>query len=221
MILPIRIIPAVLAHNLDEFSGLMKIAESITDYAQVDIMDDKFVRSKSLSLPDLISVHKNIRWEAHLMVDLPETYLESVKKAGADKAIFHYETAPDPEAVIAIAEELQLKIGLAFNPETTVPERMPYIDRLDSVLFLSVHPGFYKAQFLPEVLNKLATFRSLNPGVKTGIDGGVNKDNIVKVAQSRVDEICVGSAVMLAGNPGESYRELKDLVKKAEANKTV
>ncbi len=76
------------------------------------------------------------------------------------------------------------------------------------MLFLSVHPGFYGSKFLPEVLDKIVAFRSTNPNMEIGIDGGIKESNIALVARSGVDIIYVGSAIFLEPEPGESFRRL-------------
>jgi ribulose-phosphate 3-epimerase len=187
---------------------MLQQAEAFTDYVQIDIMDGQFVPSHSISWEQIIGIPRKIGWEAHLMVNQPETQLENFKKAGADKIIFHYEATSVPGQVISLARKLMLKSGLAVNPETTIPEILPYTDEVDSVLFLSVHPGFYGAQFIPEVLQKIKALRQAKPGINIGIDGGIKESNIVEIAESGVDEICVGSAIFMRPQPGESYRNL-------------
>jgi ribulose-phosphate 3-epimerase len=83
---------------------------------------------------------------------------------------------------------------------------------VDGILFLSVHPGFGGAKFLPEVLDKVVELRATHPNLEIGIDGGIKENNIVQVAGSGLDIIFVGSAVFLQPNPGASYQKLQALV---------
>jgi len=84
---------------------------------------------------------------------------------------------------------------------------------VDSVLFLSVHPGFSGGGFISEVLDKVVEFRSACPTVEIGIDGGIKESNITQVARAGVDVIYVGSAIFLQPQPGESFRRLQALVR--------
>lgn len=204
----IRVIPAVLTDDHQALKTMLQQVKDFTDYVQIDFMDGKFVPSKSISPEQIIDVPVTLKWEAHLMIEHPEKQLESFKKAGACKAIFHFEAASTPEIVIAAARNLDLAVGIAVNPETPVSSILPIIDKIDSVLFLAVHPGFYGAKFIPEVMDKIAELRRDIPEVCIGIDGGIKENNISLIAKSGVDEIFVGSAIFLQPDPGSSYRRL-------------
>ena len=207
-----RLVPAILARELNVVKDLVRVAETFAPYVQIDIMDGQFVPSHSIHPRELISLKVNIPFEIHLMVNRPLDYLEDCQKAGAKKAIFHLEAVPDPREIIQRARSLGLEIGLAINPETTVKEALPCSKEIDSLLFLSVHPGFYGKPFIDEVLDKLIEFRQLSPGVETGIDGGVKENNLLQVASTGVDSICLGSAVFGQPDPGESYRHLLSIL---------
>jgi ribulose-phosphate 3-epimerase len=204
----IRIIPAILTNDPQILKAMLEQTRTFTDYVQIDIMDGRFVPSRSVTWQQLSGIAVNINWEAHLMVEQPEEQLEHFKEVGAGKVIFHFEAAPDPLKVISTARKLGLKIGLALNPETPVERILSITGQLDSVLFMAVHPGFYGAKFIPEVLDKIAELRKNRPNLKIGVDGGIKEGNIAQIAKSGVDEICVGSAIFLQPQPGESYRKL-------------
>jgi ribulose-phosphate 3-epimerase len=209
----IRIIPAILTDDPQVLKDMLQQSSTFTDYVQVDIMDGKFVPSRSITWQQISGISININWEAHLMVENPEEVLEHFKEAGASKAIFHYEATPNPSQVISKARKMGLKVGIAVNPETQVERILPLTGELDSVLFLAVHPGFYGAKFIPEVLDKITELRKARPNLQIGIDGGIKESNVVQIAKSGVDEICVGSAIFMQPKPGESYRKLETLVK--------
>jgi ribulose-phosphate 3-epimerase len=210
----IRVIPAVLTDDATALKKMLLQAKTFTDYVQIDIMDNKFVPSLSITWEEIAAIRPKIKWEAHLMVEQPEKQLENFKKAGADKAIFHFEATSTPDQVISAARQLELGIGMAVNPETPVSRIMSFIDSLDSVLFLSVHPGFYGARFIPEVLDKIAELRTKYPEINIGIDGGIKESNIDEIAKSGVNEIFVGSAIFLQPDPAESYGKLTRLAQK-------
>jgi len=191
---------------------MIRQSAAFTDYIQIDIMDGQFVPSHSITWRDLTGVSVETSWEAHLMVQKPEDQLKHFKEVGANKAIFHYEATLNPAQVISGARELDLKVGIALNPETPVDRILSFTGELDSVLFLSVHPGFYGAKFIPEVLDKIGELRQARPDLRIGIDGGIKESNIAQIAKSGVDEICVGSAILLQPQPAESYRKLLSIV---------
>ncbi|MDP2932476.1 MAG: ribulose-phosphate 3-epimerase [Chloroflexota bacterium] len=204
-----RVVPAILTEDPKALATMVRQAESFTDFVQLDMMDGQFVPSHSIGVEHLAGLPMKLGWEAHLMVLKPETYFAGLKQAGARKVVFHYEATASPREVIAAARRLGLGVGLAINPETPVAAFLPLVSEVDSVLFLSVHPGFYGAKFLPEVVGKLVEFRRARPHTETGIDGGIKESNISQVAGA--DVIYVGSAIFLQPQPGEAFRHLQAL----------
>ena len=216
----VRVVPAILTEEPEALETIVRQTETFTDYAQFDFMDGQFVPSRSVSWEQLAGISMKLSWEAHIMVLHPEDYLEGLRRAGAQKVVFHYEATPSPQEVISLARELGLGVGLAVNPETPVSTILPLVSEVDSVLFLSVHPGFYGSQFIPEVLDKIVEFRSARPDVETGIDGGIKESNIVQIAQTGIDVIYVGSAIFLQPQPAESFRHLLSLAREGSQHRT-
>jgi ribulose-phosphate 3-epimerase len=204
----IAVIPAILTNDAEAFSKMVREAISYSKYVQVDIMDGQFVPSKSITQEQIRGLPAGLKWEVHLMVLHPETQLDGYHKAGAVKVIFHFEATPDPLRVITAARKLGMEVGLAVNPETPVASILPLTEKVDSVLFLAVHPGFYGAKFIPEVLDKIRELRRAMPHLIIGIDGGVKENNIKQIANTGVNEIFVGSAILMQPDPGAAYRKL-------------
>jgi len=207
----IRVVPAILTDESKALETMVRQAEVFTDYVQFDIMDGQFVPSQSITREHLASLSMKLGWEVHLMVLHPEEHLKGFQRAGAQKAVFHYEATDSPREVISLARDLGLGVGLAVNPDTSVSSFLPLADKVDSILFLTVHPGFYGSKFIPEVMDKIAELRSARPDIEIGVDGGIKESNITEVAQSGVDVIYVGSAIFLQPQPGESFRRLQAL----------
>jgi len=208
----IRIVPAILTDDPKALEKFVRDTESFTNFAQIDIMDGNFVPSHSISFKDIAPLKPKFQWEAHLMVQHPENYLEGFKEAGAQKIVFHFEAKTDREKTIKQSRESGMRVGLAVNPKTTIKEFAPLVELVDSVLFLSVEPGFYGAKFIPEVLDKIIEFRKAFPKTSTSIDGGVKEENIRDIAQTGVEVICVGSAIFNRSDPADAYRRLVELV---------
>ncbi len=214
-----RVVPAILTDDPKALETMVRHAETFTAYVQFDIMDGQFVPSHSITSEHLCSLPMKLNWEVHLMVQHPADYMETFRNAGAQKAVFHYEATASPEGVISLARNLGLEVGLAVNPETPVSAILPLVNEVDSVLFLSVHPGFYGSKFLPEVLDKVVEFRNARPDVETGIDGGLKENNIAQVARSGPDVIYVGSAIFLQSQPSESFHKLQTLAQEGSRSR--
>lgn len=208
MVKPVQVVPAILTDEPATLEKLVRQAEGFTDYVQFDVMDGQFVPSRSVGWEDIRRVSPKLNWEVHLMVFNPENYISGFKRVGASKIIFHYEATPDPHSVIAAIRQRKLKVGLALSPDTPFSTILPLADRLDSVLFMTVHPGFYGAKFLPEVMDKIKELRVALPKMEIAVDGGVKESNISEVARAGANVICVGSAVFLQPDPAAAYRRL-------------
>ncbi len=203
-----RLVPAILTDDPKVLETMVRQTESFTTYVQFDIMDGRFVPSRSITSEHLAVLTMKLSWEAHLMVERPEDYLEGLRKAGAKKVIFHYEATSSPREVVSRTRDIGLEVGVAINPETQVSAIFPLVSEVDSILLLTVHPGFYGSQFLPEVLDKVVELRRTWPRVQIGVDGGIKEGNIAEVARVGVDVIYVGSAIFLQPQPGESFHRL-------------
>ena len=206
-----KVVPAILTDDPKTLNTLVRQAEGFTNYVQFDIMDGRFVPSKSITAEHLADLSTTLSWEAHLMVQQPENYLESFRKAGVKRTIFHYEATSAPEKVISQARNLGLEVGLAINPETPLSVIYSLIRQVDSVLFLTVNPGFYGSPFIPEALDKAIELRRTQPNLEIGVDGGMKESNIAQIAQLGINVIYVGSAIFLQPDPGESFRRLTAL----------
>ena len=210
-----QVVPAILTNDPRALGTMVRQAETFTTYVQFDIMDGQFVPSQSITWKHLANLSTKLDWEAHLMVLHPEDYLQGFHQAGAQKVLFHHEAASSPRKVISLARDLDLKVGLAINPETTVSAILPLVDEVDSVLLLTVNPGFYGSKFIPEVMDKVAELHSARPDLEIGVDGGIKENNITQVARAGVDVIYVGSAIFLHPQPEESFRHLLALAQES------
>ncbi|MFA5007839.1 MAG: ribulose-phosphate 3-epimerase [Candidatus Omnitrophota bacterium] len=205
-----NVVPAILTGKKDELLGMVDTCSKFCDYVQIDVMDGKFVPSKSINIDDLKGVRFSVKSEAHLMVNEPLLWIEAFKNAGSQRIIYHFEMQKEHLKIINAITKQNLKVGIAINPSTSLKDFSFLVDSVDCVLFMSVVPGFYGSKFIPEVLDKIKEFKKLYPAKCAGIDGGVKADNIRAVSQSGVDYICVGSAILKAANPKEAYLKIKD-----------
>ena len=206
------IIPALLSDKKEEFIKMIELCSDFTDYVQIDVMDGNFVPSKSMAIKDFKGLKLPLRSEAHLMVNDPLLWVETFKKLGTEKVIFHFEINTDYEKIISKIQKAGLKVGIAVNPSTGIDELEFLVDKIDTFLFMSVNPGFYGAKFIPDVLDKIKEFKNKHPQKIVGIDGGIKTDNLIAVRDSGVNYICVGSAIMKDVNPKQAYKRFLEVL---------
>ena len=123
---------------------------------------------------------------------------------------FHIEAVPQPSKLIKKIRDQGFEVGLAIKIETPLSAIDPYVEMVDSVLFMSVIHGRQGQEFHKELLDKIKQFSDQYPDQNVAIDGGINADNIEAVAAAGVDDIGVGSAISQSANPQDAYYNLKD-----------
>jgi len=201
-----KVVPAILAENFDDFLLKLKQAESFAQYVQIDLMDGIFVPTKSFSPEKINAIHTSLSFEIHLMVQNPVTVLNQINNPGLDKVLFHFESHVEHLHFINQIKEKGLKAGIAIKPETRIEEFNEIAKYVDTLLFLTVDPCCYGHPFKPEVLEKIAEARKLFPNVTISVDGGVSLDNLKSFIEIGVNYVCVGSRIFLNGTPEKNYK---------------
>ncbi len=213
-----KIIPAILADNCDDFDRMIQQAESFTEYVQIDMMDGDFVPSVSFSPEKLNHLRTSLSFEVHLMVKHPSAYISGIDNPGLKKVIFHFEADVKHDVFINQIKERGLSIGLAVKPETSLNSFERIAGRVDSLLFLTVSPGAYGSPFRPEVMDKIRKARRMFDDKEISADGGVSSENLKLFIESGVDSVCVGSRIFLEGDPGKNYEMFVKKLKEVEEN---
>jgi ribulose-phosphate 3-epimerase len=171
------------------------------DSIHLDVMDGHFVGNISFGAPVVAALrrHSTLPFHAHLMIEDPLRYAADFATAGSDLIVFHVEAADDPPAVIAAIRASGKQAGLAINPETPAEAAYPFLDQLDLLLAMTVHPGFGGQAFLADVLPKL---RALADGIAArgldvpiAVDGGVNAETIADAYAAGGEILVIGSAL--------------------------
>ena len=131
----------------------------------------------------------------------------------------HLEACEDVNATIAKIRECGMKVGLSINPETDVKEVVPYLEEVDMILVMCVHPGFGGQKFIPESLDKIRAIRAMlnEKNLETDIqaDGGVYVENVREVLDAGANVIVAGSAVF-RGDAGENTAKFMEILKSYE-----
>ncbi|MCR5669585.1 MAG: ribulose-phosphate 3-epimerase [Butyrivibrio sp.] len=186
-------------------------------YIHIDVMDGMFVPSISYGMPVIRSIRSATDkvFDVHLMVQDPIRYIEEFADCGADIITFHLEAAPDVNAVIEKIHSLGKKAGLSIKPKTAVDSLIPYLDKVDMILVMTVEPGFGGQLFIEESYERIRAVRKMldERGLKTDIqvDGGINKENICAVLEAGANVIVAGSAVF-KGDAAKNTKELLELM---------
>ena len=213
--------PSILADFKVLGQEMKKTEENGAAYIHFDVMDGMFVPSISFGMPVLASIHDATEqfMDAHLMVQEPIRYVEAFQKAGADYVTVHLEACEDVKTTLDKIHACGMKAGLAVNPETDVKELVPYLEDVEMILIMSVHPGFGGQKFIPESLDKIREVRAMlnEKNLETDIqaDGGIYVENVREVLDAGANVIVAGSAVF-RGDAGENTAKFMEILKSYE-----
>ena len=212
----IKISPSVLA---SDFSRLgeesVKMEKSGADMLHLDVMDGRFVPNISFGAPVISSIRglTSLLFDVHLMISDPLKYVEDFVKAGADLITFHAESDSDIGETIDKIHSFGRKAGVAIKPATPASEVLPYLDKADMILVMTVEPGFGGQSFMRDTMPKVAEIRqeAKKRGIELDIqvDGGINADTAKEAAAAGANVLVAGSAVFRSPDPAGVISLLK------------
>ncbi|MBI2576895.1 ribulose-phosphate 3-epimerase [Candidatus Woesearchaeota archaeon] len=204
-----EIVPAIIAKTQDELDQAIGKVKGFAGKIQLDVMDGKFVRNTSFlfdfKLPPLKAM-----LEAHLMVDHPLAWIEK-HASKVDLILFHKESKDPIAEVIRGVKVRKRKVGIAINPDTPVKDIAGFLEMVDQVLVMTVHPGFYGSPFVSEALDKVTRLRKLMPQLAIEVDGGITDKTILKAAGAGANLFVSGSFILRSENPEKAYALLVKL----------
>lgn len=218
----VEIAPSILAADFARLGEEVRAVEAGgADVIHVDVMDGHFVPNISIGIPVVASLRKTTRipLDVHLMIDRPETYVGDFVRAGADRVLIHQEATVHLDRALAMIRELGAQAGVAINPATPVALLIEVLGNVDTVLVMSVNPGFGGQKFIPgavEKIRQLDQWRSrYNGSFRIEVDGGVDLENAADLAQAGVNTLVAGTSIFRTPDAAAATRQMRKLATQA------
>ena len=202
-----KIAPSILSADFANLErDIRNIAENGGDWVHVDVMDGIFVPNITIGIPVVKALRPvtDLPLDVHLMIDRPIRYVEDFVKAGADYVTIHIE-ADQPQNTLDALDKIHAlgcKAGIVLKPKTPVESAIPYLEKCDLILIMTVEPGFGGQKFMADMMPKLVQLREwlddINPDCLLEVDGGVDVNTHTICKESGADVLVAGSAYFKA-----------------------
>ncbi len=219
----VEIVPSLLAADFADLGRDLKpLVRAGARWASVDVMDGHFVPNLSFG-PDVVTAlrrkTRGVYLDAHLMLDNPEKFGPIFARAGADWVTIHLEACRRPRPLLRRLRRMGVGVGLAIKPKTPAEGLLKYLEDIDLALVMTVEPGFGGQGFIAGMLPKIRRIRReidrRKLPVWLQVDGGIDRDSVVRAAAAGADSLVAGSAVFKAKDPAAAMRRLGRLAAKA------
>ncbi len=194
--------PSVLAADFSRLGEeIERVEKAGCDLIHLDVMDGHFVPNLTFGPALVASCRKwsGLTFDAHLMVSHPKMFVESFAKAGADHITIHIESEDDANETIEAIKAAGCSVGICLKPKTQAEALLPYIDKIDMVLVMTVEPGFGGQSFMHDMIPKIKTVSELiaksGRRIHLQVDGGIDAGNVSLVASAGANVLVAGTSV--------------------------
>ena len=203
----IQISPSILAGDFSQLGSEIKRLEiGGADMIHVDVMDGHFVPNLTIGPPVIKALRKytKLPFDVHLMISPVHKYIKNFSDAGSDIITIHPEATENLKDSIDLIKNLGKKVGISLNPDTSIDKIVKYLNEINLVLVMTVHPGFGGQKFISKILDKIKNLKKIkdekNFDFKIEVDGGINFENNKLVIAAGADILVSGTTIFRDNN---------------------
>jgi ribulose-phosphate 3-epimerase len=213
----IKLAPSILSADFSRLRAeIEEVEQAGADWIHVDVMDGHFVPNLTFGplIVEAIRPHTTLPLDVHLMIEQPDRYIEAFVKSGADQISVHQEVCPHLHRTLYRIKEAGVRAGVAINPATPVSLIEPILSDVDTVLLMTVNPGFSGQTFIRSLLSKLRQTKVLLEAqglihVEIEVDGGIDRETAADVVQAGATVLVAGSAIFGASDRRTAIAEMR------------
>ena len=213
----IKISPSILSGDFSQLGNeIQKLEKAGADMIHVDVMDGHFVPNLTIGPPVIKALrkHSKLPFDVHLMISPVHKYIKNFADAGADIITIHPEATENLRDTIKHIKSFNKKVGLSLNPDTQIDVIKDFLNEINLVLIMSVHPGFGGQKFIPDVLKKIKDLDQIkkqkNMNFDIEVDGGINFSNSKLVKEAGAN-ILVSGTTIFKDNEGDIKKNIETL----------
>jgi len=212
-----KIAPSILSADFTKLGEEIEAVEKAgADYIHIDVMDGHFVPNITVGPMIVKAARKatNLPLDVHLMIENPERYIDDFVTAGSDLITVHAETVTHLHRILRVIRDAGVKAGVSLNPATPLSSIEHVLNNLDMVVLMTVNPGFGGQSFIPEVLPKIEELKRMidqkDMEIDIEVDGGINVENIAKVARAGANIFVAGNAIFGSNDYAETIALMRE-----------
>jgi ribulose-phosphate 3-epimerase len=212
----IEIAPSILASDFARLGEQIREVENGgADVIHFDVMDGHFVPNISIGIPVLQSIRKATRLpiDVHLMIENPELYIEAFVRAGGNRVLVHQEATPHLDRALEMVREQGAEAGAVINPATPVAMLTDVLDKVDTVLVMSVNPGFGGQKYIARATEKVTQLNELRgrrrASFRIEVDGGIELEHTAELARAGANTFVAGTSIFHTPDPAEAVRKMR------------
>jgi ribulose-phosphate 3-epimerase len=214
----IIVAPSILAADFSNLTAeVRKVEDAGADWIHCDIMDGHFVDNISFGpmVVEVVRKQTKLPLDVHLMIEHADHYVPRFVKAGANSITVHVESESKHDIDITLQQirDAGCRVGLTLNPATSFDLLEPFLDKIDMLLVMTVHPGFGGQSFRPEQMEKVKRAAEWNKlrerKIDIEVDGGINADTARVSIQNGANVLVAGTSIFRAPDYAKAIRDLR------------